>query len=470
MLFRSTDDNNQVYYTFVRTAYEFNANNVTSTRAEGEVVFEGRDQAVQPIVELPVKQVDFTLQGTWGEGFNSEFYGNSEDLGGVVFYTNLLEGANNVHDFKEGEEIEITGMPTDLNFLNGKQRIYKVIEDADGRARRFVIPKKIDAALGYNTQSEWDPEANGSVVSVKSVSNSVTLSLLNSPNKFPVSEPVARRYQDACLQIRNNIDFIADEVVGRVNDEFKKEYFAVYDTNTLSFKVYLGTSRFAHTYVSGGTVTFGGTTVNVTDFIYDHNVTGEATITVDNPHGASDDDTILLADLVVSCIIDGVVTQKTYPSFNIPVSDQKCRRDIGHFLNALIQDLEFGSNYNIINSALKYVDAGQIEYVDYEIIQTVRAIEYARELAIYAMRKWRTGNGLTDPVYSPQYTTLDAYIDPTIIDDTTGSPACANVAAAIDTLSYLFVDVLANDASGTYLDAAYLISRNRHHKIGRAHV
>ena len=237
------------------------------------------------------------------DGFNSEFYGNSEDLGGVVFYTNLLEGANNVHDFKEGEEIEIIGMPTDLNFLNGKQRIYKVIEDADGRARRFVIPKKIDPALGYNTQSAWDPEAQGSVVSVRTFSKSVTFHTL--PNKFPVSEPIARRYQDACLQIRNNIDFIADEVVGRVNDEFKKEYFAVYDTTTLNFKVYLGTSRFAHTYVSGGTVTFNGVTVNVTDFIYDHNVTGEATITVDNPHGASDDDTILLADLVVSCVIDG---------------------------------------------------------------------------------------------------------------------------------------------------------------------
>ena len=457
----TTDDGGQVFYTYVRDAYEFNANNVTSTRAEGEVVFEGRDEAVQPIVELPIKIVDFTLQGTWTDGFNSEFYGNSEDLGGVVFYTNLLEGANNVHDFKEGEEIEIIGMPTDLNFLNGKQRIYKVIEDADGRARRFVIPKKIDPALGYNNQSAWDPEAQGSVVSVRTFSNSVTLSLLNSPNKFPVSEPIARRYQDACLQIRNNIDFIADEVVGRVNDEFKKEYFAVYDTTTLNFKVYLGTSRFAHTYVSGGTVTFNGVTVNVTDFIYDHNVTGEATITVDNPHGASDDDTILLADLIVECVIDGVTTQKTYPSFNIPVSDQKCRRDIGHFLNALIQDLEFGSNYNIIQGALKYVDAGQIEYVDYEIIQTVRAIEYARELAIYAMRKWRTGNGLTDPVYSPQYTTLDAYIDPTVIDDTTGSPACANVASAINTLSYLFVDVLANNASGTYLDAAYLIARNK---------
>ena len=173
--------------------------------------------------------------------------------------------------------------------------------------------------------------------------------------------------------------------------------------------------------MGGGTVTFNGVTVNVTDFIYDHNVTGEATITVDNPHGASDDDTILLADLVVSCVIDGVETEKTYPSFNIPVSDQGNvveTLDTSSMLLSKTWNLE--ANYNIINSALKYVDAGQIEYVDYEIIQTVRAIEYARELAIYAMRKWRTGNGLTDPVYSPQYTTLDVYIDPTVIDDTTG--------------------------------------------------
>ena len=76
----------QVFYTYVRDAYEFNANNVTSTRGKrsAKVVFEGRDEAVQPIVELPIKIVDFTLQGTWTDGFNSEFYGNSEDLGEKV--------------------------------------------------------------------------------------------------------------------------------------------------------------------------------------------------------------------------------------------------------------------------------------------------------------------------------------------------------------------------------------------------
>ena len=65
-----------------------------------------------------------------------------KDLG-IVFYTSALVGRQS--DFKEGQEIRSEGLPTsgpDLSYLNGKQRIYKVIEDADGRARRFVILRK----------------------------------------------------------------------------------------------------------------------------------------------------------------------------------------------------------------------------------------------------------------------------------------------------------------------------------------
>jgi len=460
--------NGTVEFTFLRGVYIFTGSQVSSTTPEGEVVFTSKEY--QTSDDLPIQLVDFSLQGTFNDGFQSEIYGSAEDLGGIVFYTNQLDGAANIHDFKEGEEIEITGMPTvspDLSFLNGKHRIYKVIEDADGRSRRFVLPKKVpDSIISDEPQNNpWDPAIAAATPSVRTFSKSVTMTLLNTPNKFPVATPVARRYQDACSQIRNNIDFIADEVVRKINDQFKQEYFFAYDIGAgggFDFKIYLGTSRFAHTYVSGGTVTAGGNTYNVTNFVYDHNVTGTATITIDSAPAFAEDDTILLADLTVSCIIDGVVTQKVYPSFNIPVSDAKCRRDVGHFLNALIQDLEFGSNYNTINAARRYFSAGQIEYIDYEIIQTVRAIEYARELAIYAMRKWRTGTGLAgEPVYVPQYSTIDLYIDPTVIDDVAAT-ACANVASAINTLSYLFVDIIANDSSGTYLDAAYLIARNRH--------
>ena len=471
------DSNGTVVFEYVRAAYTVNFSEINSTRAEGEVVFVNEDQeSILPIVRL-----DFSQQGTFTDGFQNEIYGSAEDLGGVIFYTNPLEGANNIHDFKDGDEIDISGMPLtgayDLRFLNGKQRIYKVLEDADGRSRRFVIPKKIPASFNLALEDNWNPDAFGAVISVKYSSKSVTLSLLNSPNKFSLAQPVARRFQDACLQIRNNIKFISDEVVGRINDQFKKEYFSVYDIDSTNpsavvFKVFAGTSTFIHTYVSGGTVTVTATSnsYNISNFDYD-NTTGVATITTSSNPGLAEDDTVQLADILVSCIISGEVVQKTYPSWNIPVSDEKCKRDVGHFLNALTQDLEFGSNYNIIKSAQRYFAVGQVDYVDYEIIQTVRAIEYARELAIYAMRKWRTGTGAPgQAVYVPTYASQnDQYIDATVIDDPV-TPACVNVFTSIQTLSYLYVDVLANNASGTYLDAAYLISRNKDHIADEAYL
>ena len=874
--------------TWNRPAKTFISQDIKSIRAEGEVVFEDTDNTSF----LPIAKIVGSLQGDPSiatGGFQDDIYGNAEDLGGIIFYTNNLIGSQNIHDFKEGQEIIIEGLPTsnpDMSALNGRQRIYKVLEDADGRSRRFVIPKKMPALASYTEASPYEP---GATAKVKNASASVTLSLLNSPNKFGEAQPLARRYQDASQLIKNNIDFIADEVVGRINDEFKQEYFPVYniggpgavqltptnvtynpatgisiftvpnhglsngdiirvaensvyftcdmdgnrtehpvpapgtgasggvvisnvttnsfeanvgasgpnvsftpttgtsydpatgdlvlevgshslsvgegiviDTESLGFTcdmdsnsvtkfypraghdqfalksvkitaatptsftvnigaspanktltpavgttynagtgdlvlavgqhglkvgqnvtlvdnsltftcdqdndqtphtyprpsdpasgaslsitnvgfnshtiesatynpatgdvvititghgfqnndyvmvedgalgfscvldgntvtkyyprtnidrasnrwlaiseatlntftiniggseytgahtfvpgsentnglrrqdgnltinvgvggtasgsvhtfvsatagavkfepqsahtfvsatagavrhepqsahtftrananaitsggseltIYLGTSRFAHTYVSGGNIVRGGSTFPITGFAYDNVNTGEAIITTSANFGAlTDDDIVRIEDITVQCVIDGTVTQKTYPSFNIPTNDNKCRRDIGHFLNSLCRDLEYGSNFNVIDTAQKYIDGtGQaIAFVDNEIIQTVRAIEYARELAIFAMRKWRTGTGAPgQPVYTPVYSSLPQYIDDTVINDT-ATPACANVFNAINTLSYLFVDVLANNTNGTYLDAAYLLARNRH--------
>ena len=446
------------------TFFTFDSVSLKSIRAEGEVVSVDEDITAT----LPIQRIDFSLQGTFTDGFQSDQFGNSEDLGGIVFYTNELVGRSNIHEFKEGQEILIQGLPTttpDLSFLNGKQRIYKVLEDADGRARRFVIPKKAPSINDAN----FDP---GQFATVGTFSRSVTLSLLNSPNTFPISTPVERRYQDACNLIRNNREFIADEVVGRINDQFKKEYFAVYDVSGNDFKIYLGPSRFEHTYDNTnptGTVTFGGNTYNITDFIYDAAVTGVATITTSVAiPSLNEDDTVQLAGIEVECS-NGT---KVYPSFNIPTSDDECKQDIIHFLNALVRDLEFGSNHNIIEASQKYIVGAKVAYVENEIIQTVRAIEYARELAIYAMCNWRTGNRTaSDPIYTPQYSSLTRYFDDSVVTSTAllnadGSAngsgyACDDVRSAIDTLAYLWVDVISNDTSGTYLDAAYLIARNR---------
>ena len=441
------------------TEFTFDSTDLKSIRAEGEVVSVDDDITTT----VPIVRIDFSQQGQASVatgGFQNAQFGNAEDLGGIVFYTNELVGRQNTHNFKEGQEIEISGLSTvspDLSFLMGKQRIYKVIEDADGRSRRFVIPKKAPSL----TNANFDP---GQFAVAKSYTKTVTLSLLNSPNKFPISSPVDRRYQDAVTFIRNNRDFIADEVVGKVNAEFAKYYYSVYDLDSTArtFKVYLGASSFEHTYVSGGTVTYGGNSYNITNFVYDNTVTGEATITTDVAIPALEDETVRLDNILVECS-NG---QKLYPSFSIPVDDDQCRQDIVHFLNALCRDLEFGSNHNIIEAGEKYIVGAKIGLVDNEIIQTVRAMEYARELAVFAMCNWRTGTRIpTEPIYTPQYSSITRYFDDSVITSTAPDPqtgvACANVESAINTLTYLFIDVVANNTSGTYLDAAYLIARNK---------
>ena len=82
------------------------------------------------------------------------------------------------------------------------------------------------------------------------------------------------------------------------------------------------------------------------------------------------------------------------------------------------------------------------------------------------MCNWRTGKRIpSEPIYTPKYSSITRYFDDSVITSTAPDPqtgvACANVESAINTLSYLFVDVLANNTSGTYLDAAYLIARNK---------
>jgi hypothetical protein len=436
-----------------------NTTALKSIRAEGEVVSVDDDYTSL----LPISRLDFSLQGDTSiatGGFQGTQFGNAEDLGGIVFYTNALVGRNNTHEFKEGQEILIEGLPTsspDLSALNGRQRIYKVLEDADGRCRRFVIPKKMPSL----TDAEFDP---GQFATVKTATKSITLSLLNSPNTFPISSPVDRRFQDACTLLRNNRDFIADEVVGKINDQFARYFYSAYNISGNSFDIFVGLAEQSHTYVSGGTVKFGGTTYNVLNFVYSNAVTGVATVTTDSlVAGLNEDDHIKLEGMTLECDAG----QKVYPSYSSPSAtgsdgDSQCKEDIVHFINAIIRDLEFGSNHNVIEAAQKYIVDGKITYIEDEIIQNARAIEYARELAIYCMRNWRTENGApSDPIYTPVYSSIPRYFDDTIITLTAGTPACANVASAIDTLSFLWSDVITNNASGTYLDAAYLISRNK---------
>ena len=81
-----------------------------------------------------------------------------------------------------------------------------------------------------------------------------------------------------------------------------------------------------------------------------------------------------------------------------------------------------------------------------ELNISVYAYKKVRDLAILAMRNWRTGDGTdTDPLYTKDPTnTLDYQLDNTIDTSTAGVPRCADVAYTIATEFDILIDALEN--------------------------
>ncbi len=89
----------------------------------------------------------------------------------------------------------------------------------------------------------------------------------------------------------------------------------------------------------------------------------------------------------------GYITSK-YPALLVKggIDIVKCRRDIGYLLDATIQDLRLGGNINTIQAAESYyVQSGgnsNLSYIDGEKAETLEGYDYARDLAVAALRNF----------------------------------------------------------------------------------
>ena len=118
-----------------------------------------------------------------------------------------------------------------------------------------------------------------------------------------------------------------------------------YTANT--FTIFTGANNYVHTYVSGGTVTVGGTTVNVSTATY-NNSSGIVTVTTSSPHGAVVGDIVTVANITWSCslgnkIYPEVVSQDT--SFSGTV-DQSAKDSAAAKFD-IITNIINNYNYNI---------------------------------------------------------------------------------------------------------------------------
>jgi len=85
----------------------------------------------------------------------------------------------------------------------------------------------------------------------------------------------------------------------------------------------------------------------------------------------------------------GYITQRypyllTKPGIEIG----KCERDIGYFVDAVVQDLRVGGNIQTIQAAEAYYVGGGLAYIEGELNETLEALDYVRQLCIAAMRNY----------------------------------------------------------------------------------
>jgi len=85
----------------------------------------------------------------------------------------------------------------------------------------------------------------------------------------------------------------------------------------------------------------------------------------------------------------GYITAK-YPDLltNTNITITKCERDIGYFVDAVVQDLRLGGNINTIQAAEGYYVGGQLAYIEEELTESIDAYAYVKQLCISSMRNF----------------------------------------------------------------------------------
>ena len=182
------------------------------------------------------------------------------------------------------------------------------------------------------------------------------------------------------------------------------------------------------------TITFDGTDSNVVDIsnetitFVNHGLLSNQLVTY-NVQGDRYQDArdLILGNL--DYIIDTTITwlEQSYPNLTDGTKPDynadTCARDLRLIVIAWCNDLRYGGNKFSVDAAESYIDGGAIQHIVGETVETIAAIQYARDLAIQAIQN------------------LLPFADVTITQDPGG---CADVQSAITVLAQIVWDAIDN--------------------------
>ena len=230
--------------------------------------------------------------------------------------------------------------------------------------------------------------------SAKTADNGSSLTFIGDTADFPTLANGVNS-TSALITAAETLDAAQEAVVtGVINHLNPTNYHTLFEVDTVPSTVrittYVGTSAYAHTYVSGGNVTKAdGTVLNITAVTY-NNTSGVMDITVNTAHGLDVNDTYTLANIVFSCnspsgadVVYPSATKTDGVTKKVLYNQIKCLRDVRLITEAVMFDFATNSNEQTLRAGLSYLRATAKDVYDLDQKATTRtAFEYVRTQAI----------------------------------------------------------------------------------------
>ena len=231
--------------------------------------------------------------------------------------------------------------------------------------------------------------------STETLTNGTGLTVVGDTVDYGSTSWVAAGLSGAAEDLDAEQENIITTVINQLNEVAYHTDFTVRENNLTNddFEIYIGTSDIVHTYVEGGRVAFDGSTVTITNFVY-NNVTGIATITTSADHELEAGDVVTITDITVQCTDNGVTSEFTYPSATktdgvtpkILYNQTKCLRDVRLILEAVMYDFMFGSNFASTVAGISYLRASAKDVYDLDQKSiTIDALDTVKAEAISAV-------------------------------------------------------------------------------------
>jgi len=135
------------------------------------------------------------------------------------------------------------------------------------------------------------------------------------------------------------------------------------------------------------------------------------------------------------------ISQYIYNNYSLSTSVDKCARDLGYLVDAVVYHLKFGGNEKVVEFArLYYTNAGypygeELTFINRSAEETAAAIDAWEKLGEKMILAMRNNLGVGT------YTSISPVQDPSVSTDTQ-FPYCAEVASAIDSYVQIVKDIL----------------------------